>query len=91
MFFIDLLPGQTLDIGIGQTSNGFDSVHSTRWGGSCPGDQVVQCTLSKLDDMSSAQHQWTNDQGRTERAYFVIDGYSRRHYGSFTLTWTVTE
>jgi hypothetical protein len=92
VFFIDLLPGQTLDIG--QTRNGFKSVHSTRWGGSCPGDHVnvAQCT----DDSNLLRHQWTNDQGRTERAYFVIDGYrsgSSDYYfsGSFTLTWTVTE
>ena len=55
-----------------QTVNDYDSMHETRWGGDCPGANVVTCT----DDSDDLAHTWTNDQGSTERVYFIVDGYS---------------
>ena len=55
-----------------QTVNDYDSMHETRWGGDCPGANVVSCT----DDSDTDEHSWTNDQGSTERVYFIVDGYS---------------
>lgn len=83
VFFIDLLPDMRIDIG--QDSNTFDSKHSTRWGGACPGDNSVRCT----DDPDTTRHHWTNNQGQTERVYFILDSYSSSAHGDFVLSWTV--
>lgn len=63
IFFIDLPASETLTIGM--SSNSYDSRHETRWGGPCPGTNVVLCT----DDPDTRQHTWTNTQGTTQRAY----------------------
>lgn len=68
---------------IRQTTNDYDSMHETRWGGDCPGDNVVACT----DDADETQHTLTNDQGRTERVYFIVDAYSGA--GEFTIEWSL--
>ena len=83
VFSIVLLPGGTIDIG--QSTNSYDSRHETRWGGSCPGANVVTCT----DDPDTVRHSWTNDQGVAQSVFFVVDAYSTGS-GAFTLTWTAT-
>ena len=83
IFFIDVAPGWNLTIG--QTENNFDSKHTLRWGGSCPGANVVSC----VDDPDTTQLSWTNPRGSTERAYFVVDGYGTNSHGTFKLAWVM--
>ena len=30
---------------------------------------------------------WTNGQGSTQRAHFIVSGYSSSRHGPFTLSW----
>ena len=83
IFYMDVSAGSTLVIG--QTTNSYDSRHETRWGGDCPGDNVVACT----DDPDTRKHAWTNDQADTQRVYFIVDAYSSRS-GAFTIAWSAT-
>ena len=76
-----LQPGEILDIGM--DSNDYDTRHETRWGGDCPGDNVVSCT----DDPDDERHSWTNDQSQAQSVFFVVDAYSSGS-GSFTLSWS---
>lgn len=82
ILYIDVPPDFTLNIGM--SSNSYDSTHETRWGGACPGNNLVKCT----DDPDTEEHVWNNDQGAVQRAYFIIDAYSTGS-GDFTLNWTV--
>ena len=82
LFSIAIAPGDMLDIGM--TANSYDSRHETRWGGDCPGINIVTCT----DDPDTARHSWTNDQTTDQNVYFAIDAYSSGA-GAFTLSWTV--
>ena len=81
IFGIVLQPGGTIEIG--QSTNSYDSRHETRWGGDCPGDNVVSCT----DDPDDERHSWTNDQSQAQSVFFVVDAYSSGS-GSFTLSWS---
>jgi len=82
IFYVEVLPGGELTIGM--TSNTYDSRHETRWGGSCPGDNPIACT----DDPDTLQHSWTNTQGSTQTAFFIVDAYSSGS-GDFVLAWNV--
>merc|ERR1711963_166505 len=73
------------EIQIRQTSNDYDSVHETRWGGDCPGENIVACT----DDPDTKAHRWVNQQGQSQRVYVIIDAYGGES-GSFTLRWSAT-
>ena len=42
MYYAMLAPGASIDIGM--TSNDYDSMHESRYGGGCPGTNVVECT-----------------------------------------------
>ena len=83
LFYVDIAPGGSVDIG--QLSNDYDSTHSLRWGGACPGKTLVQCA----DDPDTLRLKWTNDRGVTHRVYYVQSGFGAKA-GSFTLSWTVT-
>lgn len=54
--------------------------------GTTPGNNSVSCT----DDPDTLRHSWTNDQGQTERVYFIVDSYSSYGSGDFELSWYVT-
>ena len=82
VFYADVPAGNTITIQ--RTTTSFDSRHETRWGGgSCPGDTRVDCT----NDPDTEQHTWTNDQGSTQRVYFIVKGYDSSRSGTFTLAW----
>merc|ERR1712118_169376 len=68
------------------THNDYDSRHDTRWGGACPGTNIVQCT----DAPDTAFHTWRNDQGTTQRVYFIVDAFGD-DAGMFTIYWTPTD
>ena len=83
IFSIQLEPDYELNIGM--DSNAYDSIHETRWGGDCPGQNLVACT----DDPDTVRHSWANDQSTAQTVYFIIDAFSSSGSGAFTLTWTI--
>lgn len=83
IFYIDLPNGETLTIG--QTSNTYDSRHTLRYGGSCPGTTEIVCT----DDPDTQTEVWTNTTGSTQRVYWIQGGFSTND-GDFTLAWSAT-
>ena len=83
IFYIDVPNGNTLYIG--QTYNDFDSRHTLRLGGSCPGTTELVC----VDDPDIQTHTYVNTTGSVQRVYFILGGYSSS-YGNFTLAWRLT-
>lgn len=83
IFYIDIPNGETLTIG--QVSNTYDSRHTLRYGGSCPGATEIVCT----DDPDTQTEVWTNLTGATQRVYWIQGGYSTND-GDFTLAWSAT-
>jgi Zn-dependent metalloprotease/Leucine-rich repeat (LRR) protein len=82
VFYIDMLPDDILTIG--QSSNDYDSRHSLRAGGNCPGDNEIVC----IDDPDIQTHVYTNNTGTTQRVYWIQAGYSS-NYGNFILQWNI--
>jgi hypothetical protein len=80
-FFALLGPGSTITIG--QTSNTFDSKHTLRYGGTYPGDNVVQC----VDDPDELQLSFTNSGDANMPVYFLVDAYGSGG-GDFVLAWS---
>jgi hypothetical protein len=65
-----------------QTANDYDSTHFLRWGGSCPGTNLV--TFVDDDDLTSVT--WINPYSSTQAVYYIQSGYSGQS-GTFTLAW----
>src|SRR5690554_2565875 len=82
VFFYDLEVGETLVIK--QVSNNFDSRHTLRWGGACPGETEIAC----IDEPDTAPVGWINTTEDTQRVWFVLGGYSSNS-GDFVLDWQV--
>jgi hypothetical protein len=82
IFYYDLPNGSTLNIG--QTTNSYDSRHSLRYGGACPGTTQIVCT----DDSDTQTESWQNCTGSTQRVYWIQSGYSSGS-GNYTLAWNV--
>ena len=83
IFYMDVPNGSTLNIG--QTYNDFDSRHSIRIGGSCPGNTELFC----VDDPDIQTHTYVNTTGSVQRVYFILGGYSSS-YGNFMLSWKLS-
>ena len=59
--FYSVLEPKDGTISIWMSDNDYDSRHETRWGGACPDENIVQCTVRKFTDDPDAQmHTWTN-------------------------------
>ena len=84
IFYIDVPTGNTLNIGV--SSDNFDSRHSIRIGGSCPGNTELYC----VDDPDNQIHTYINTTGSVQRVYYILGGYSSTSSGTFTLTWKLT-
>ena len=82
IYYYDLPDGSTLTIQ--QTVNGYDSRHSLRYSGACPGTIEIVCT----DDSDLSVETWQNCTGSTQRVYWIQSGYSSGS-GTFTLAWSV--
>lgn len=80
--YYDLPNGSTITIQ--QTVNNYDSRHSLRYGGACPGAIEIVCT----DDSDLKVETWKNCTGSTQRVYWIQSGFSSNE-GTFTLAWTV--
>ena len=92
IYYAYLPPGATLTIH--QTENDFNSRHQTKWGGVCPGANLVACT----DDPDETEHTWTNQQTTVQPVYFMIDGSGNQFQGgayspasgTFYIDWHIT-
>ncbi|MBL4736423.1 MAG: hypothetical protein JKY18_14005, partial [Flavobacteriales bacterium] len=83
IYYYDLPDASTLTIQ--QTTNNYDSRHSLRYGGACPGSTEIVCT----DDPDTKVESWQNCTGSTQRVYWIQSGYSAND-GNYTLSWSVT-
>lgn len=81
IFYYDVEPDYTFKIW--QSWNDYDSRHTLRWGGACPGTTQIDC----IDDPDYTPISWTNNTGSTQRVWFIIAGYASSQ-GNFTLNWT---
>ena len=82
IFYIDVNDG--CDIEIWQSSNTYDSRHTMRYGGACPGSTEIAC----VDDPDDTHISWTNNTGTSQRVYWINAGYSSSE-GDFVLEWTL--
>ena len=80
VFSVQVPAGYRLNIGM--RANDYDSRHELRWGGSCPGANLVDC----IDDPDNAVMSWSNTGTTEETAYFMVGAYSAP-FGSFDLSW----
>lgn len=83
IFYYDLPAGSTITMN--QTTNNYDSRHTLRYGGACPGANLIVCT----DDSDTQVETWQNCTGTTQRVYWIQSGYSTNS-GDYTLDWTIT-
>jgi hypothetical protein len=82
IFYYDLPNASTLTIQ--QTTNNYDSRHSLRYSGVCPGTIEIVCT----DDPDTQVESWQNCTGITQRVWWIQSGYSTGS-GTYTLSWSV--
>jgi hypothetical protein len=84
IYYIDVPAGYVLTIG--QTTNAYDSQHYLRYGGTCPGDNVIICYDDDFSEVGTEV--WTNSTGITQRVWWIQDGYGSAT-GTFTLAWSL--
>ncbi|NOX45591.1 MAG: S8 family serine peptidase [Chlorobi bacterium] len=82
IFYIDVPFG--CEIEIWQSWNDYDSRHTMRYAGNCPGDIEIGC----IDDDDYTPISWTNNTGQLERVWFIVAGYGSGS-GDFTLEWSL--
>ncbi|MFZ5433604.1 MAG: choice-of-anchor J domain-containing protein [Calditrichota bacterium] len=61
-----------------------------RWGGACPGTNVVDCIATSTSSQYYKHFTWTNSTGSTQNVYFVVGHYSgttSSYCGDFKLAW----
>jgi hypothetical protein len=80
IFYYDIAVGDGIKIWM--PWNDFDSRHTLRWGGACPGNTEIDC----IDDPDEYPITWSNNTSETQRVWFIIAGYGEDH-GNFTLEW----
>ena len=80
VFYYDVADGELITIW--QSWNSYDSRHTLRWGGDCPGIIEIAC----IDDPDTDPVSWYNNTGATQRVWFILAGFSDSH-GDFTLSW----
>ena len=83
IFYIDVDNGCIIDMW--QSWNNYDSRHTMRYGGSCPGSTEIGC----IDDNDYDHISWTNETGSTQRVYWINAGWSSSD-GDFTLNWDLS-
>jgi PKD repeat protein len=85
IFYIDVPAGYQIQIQ--QLSNTYDSQHSMRYGGDCPGTYKIVC----VNDSDTRVETWLNLTGHSERVYWINGAYYRDEHGDFTLWWELTK
>ena len=82
VYSLDVPAGYNLQIGMSE--NDFDSRHELRFGGDCPGTELVQC----IDDPDDTEMSFQNDGEDNQVVFFVVGAYSSP--GGFTVAWELT-
>jgi hypothetical protein len=82
-FYIDVDPNCI--ISIWQISNNYDSRHTMRYSGACPGSIQIGC----IDEPDNQVITWTNTTGVTQRVWWINAGYGSGS-GDFVLDWTLS-
>ena len=85
IFYIDVPDGYQVDIR--QISNTYDSQHSLRYGGNCPGDKEVAC----VNDTDTRPEFFINLTGVTQRVFWINGAYYRDGHGDFVLEWSISK
>ena len=85
IFYIDVPEGYQIEIQ--QVSNTYDSQHSMRYGGNCPGTNKIVC----VNDSDTRIETWINLTGHPERVYWINGAYYREDHGDFRLRWELTK
>lgn len=85
VFYIDVPEGHKIEIQ--QVSNTYDSQHSMRYGGACPGAYEIVC----VNDSDTRVESWLNLTGHPERVYWINGAYYRDGHGDFILRWELTK
>ncbi len=80
IFYHDVAPGASITIW--QSYNNYDSRHTMRWGGDCPGIYEIEC----INTPHYKPISWINTNETTQRVWFIVAGQHMRQ-GSFTLEW----
>ena len=83
VFAIEIAPGATVEMGLLGSPAAYSARHETRWGGACPGENLVSCSSAA----SQNWHTWTNDQDSAQNVYFVLSPSSS---GEFRFSWSVS-
>lgn len=81
MFFDDVAPGETIAVRLS-----VQRFQVMRWGGECPGDNLVVCTTTTRGRLI-----WTNDQATTERVFIILDTFvvEDTWNGDFEIKWEI--
>ncbi|MBF0453122.1 MAG: hypothetical protein HQK75_20645, partial [Candidatus Magnetomorum sp.] len=85
IFYIDVPDDYQIDIR--QVSNTYDSQHSLRYGGNCPGANKVVC----INDIDTRPEFWINLTGVTQRVFWINGAYYRDGHGDFVLEWSISK
>jgi hypothetical protein len=85
IFYIDVPEGYKIEIQ--QTSNTYDSQHSMRYGGHCPGTHKIVC----VNDTDTRLESWLNLTGEDQTVYWINGAYYRDDHGDFWLKWQLTK
>lgn len=83
IFKMDIPDGASIEMW--QLSNNYDSRHTMRYGGACPGTTEIDC----IDDSDLTHISWTNSTGSTQTIYWINAGYSS-YEGDFVLEWIIS-
>jgi hypothetical protein len=59
----------------------WDNMHTLRWGGACPGTNIIDCV-----DPDQQKLRYVNHTGSAQNVYFAIGGYSST-VSNFKLAW----
>ncbi|MFZ1693609.1 MAG: proprotein convertase P-domain-containing protein, partial [Flavobacteriales bacterium] len=82
IYYIDVPNGQQLRIR--QQSNNYDSQHYVRFGGACPGTNVIACVDDDFAEVGWVE--WINTTGTAQRVWWIQDGFGSAA-GNFVLEW----
>jgi len=89
VYFIDVEPQWSLEIAI--TESTYDSMHSLRWGGDCPGENSGDALSWCVDDPDPKVSSFSNGSSETVRVYFTVNSYKPlERIGHHLIEWTVT-
>ncbi|MBK7384708.1 MAG: T9SS type A sorting domain-containing protein [Flavobacteriales bacterium] len=82
IYYMDVPNGAQFNIR--QQSNTYNSQHYVRYGGACPGTNVIACVDDDAAEIGWVN--WSNTTGTTQRVWWIQDGFGTGS-GNFVLEW----